>query len=443
MQLLRYGCPYREEIKVMAKGNIWVPVAAIVVIAAIASMYLGITGQLFGLAYASAVLFGVAIVALLKGMKVKAFKAMPPANDMHAIYLGVILLIVLFAMGALTPMFSKFGISAGAASLTPVGAVTPGASSTANAVQACQQKVAAANGNLVGSSATVTINGYDMESNTPYSSTVGAGVYVFKNGAYVGQYTTAAGSVTGVTIGDIVDIYGLSNSSYYVDDSLGNCITGAQNPITMTAHATVSKTGMQITCYAADGTVLNAGSASVADYNVTQGASQQTQISCKLAENTANKAFWLRGIATGVTNYSKQAIVLDSQWSAVSVPSFLATSVVEARNSSVNVNVSNGYQKLFEVASPIKLAQWQSVVTNFRLDAQTTDPAFALVDFLSVSNLPSLYFIQYLDQGSGRDLTGAIYNDVATHDTAQTNLGLAEDVFLPQGKYTGVTINAI
>lgn len=413
-------------------ANMLQPIIAMLVIAAVAFLYLGVTTPLLGISFLSAVLFGAAIVMLLKWGKVKFAQGMPPKSRQTAGIIGVVVLVALFAMGALS----------GLTGTLPAGSLTniaPGAVTTGQTASSCKASV---NAEIVGKAATLTLNGYDFESSTPYSSTVPALVYVFKNGAYVGTQDTAGHTVTALAVGDVVDIYGQSNASYYVEDVLGVCITGEQTVQEVKAHAAITQSGVKTTCYASDGTVLNAGATSLADYNVTQGANEKTPVSCIVKANTANKAFWLKGVATAVSNHSKQAIVTDSQWSPAVVPTFLSTTVLQYNETATCIqNFTGGYSKVFTVSSPIKLSQWQQTTVNFELDSGTSDPTFN--SLVTGANNPSDYFIQFLDEGSGRDASGAVYNDIATRDTTGSKLGITMDVFSPLGKTTGTIIQAI
>jgi len=380
----------------------------------------------------AALLFGVGLALLLKYFKVSYAKALPFTKQTAGI-VGVLLIGVTVWQAGLLSM------------ALPAATFIPGvpAAITGVSVTECRQSIMASNPTILGKAATLTINGYDFAANAPYSAKVGAGTYVFKDGQFLGQVNTAGYTITNLKVGDVVDIYGLSNATYYVDNVMRLCIDGEQTTQEVRAYTATAVTQTKVVCYDSDGNTLSAGSnASFGDYNLTIGANEKVVVDCKLKVNVANTAFWLRGIATNGINTTDTVKVTSAGWSEGIMPTFLSSAAIATVESGQTATVQ-GYERVYKLASPIKLGQWQETTVRFEVKGDTTaDPVFVGVPL--ATNLMPNAVIQFLDEGTGREgATGAAFNDIATHDDAGTNLGIAEVVASPLGKLTGTVINCI
>jgi hypothetical protein len=423
-------------------ANMLGAIALLLAAAFVGYAFLGLTGTipwLTMLPYGLAVLFGAAVLALAKYGNLKFASGLPLSKQSSAV-LGVILLFVVAYYGGWLS-----GIMPSASVTSPY---TPAGSITGQTASGC---AAAVNPQILGKAATLTINPYDLESNTPYSAPVGAGYLAFKNGAFLAEKANTA-TITNLAVGDVVDIYGKSNSSYYVEDATGTCINAEQDTIQLNAHAAAADTSMRLICYASDGTVLNAASnSSQGDYNLTQGAGAVDVVKCIIKTNAANKAYWLKGIATGKNgNGTKDITVVSPGWTQVPTPTFLTSGAFTVNKACATVgtgNMSMPYMHTYSVSSPVKLSQWAESTIMLQASADaSTDPTFVgRVDATSIIGMGSHYFVLVLDQGTGRDAaSGSIYNDIATHDVVQSGLGLWENATtFAGGKTTGVNIEVL
>jgi hypothetical protein len=394
--------------------------------------FLGLSSSFMGLPYGLAILFGLAVLLVARYMGVGVARAVPLTKQTAGIA-GVILVLAVAWTGGWLAMFT--GAAVPAATFTQ-------ASVTGLSATQCAQQIQAANPTILGKAATLTVKGYDFAANAPYSTAVGAGYYVFKDGQFVAEAAANGGTITNLKVGDVIDIYGKSNASFYVDNALQVCITGEQNTKEIRAYAAAQDSNMKVTCYDSDGNTLSAaGNISAGDYNLTLGANEKAKVTCKLKENAANKNSWIGAIAVKAVNNTKDVKVMSSGWALASVPTFLATAQISV-SELPNVTVA-GYGKLYTATTPVKLGQWQETVVDFEVSSDTSnDPVYIALP--TATNLQSNAIIQFVDTATGRDgVTGASYNDVATRDDAQTNLGISESFTSPIGKQTGTIINII
>ena len=390
----------------------------------------GITLQL-------AVLLVVVIIAALKYFNVKYVKAFPLSKK-GSMYAAIV-------------SFLLFGYFGGMfAGIIPTFAGLPAATIEPGVTPSQCMDIANELGSPIGDTATLTINNYDRESNTPYSSTVDALIYVYKNGEFIESTDTiAAKEITKVTVGDVVDIYG-GNASYYVDYK-SICIDREEKSVELDSHAAAAESNLQITAYDDTGTTeLSSPSGTYSsdqeDYELSIGADGEETFYTKLKVNSANKAFNLMGVAA--KTYEGVADTIDNlelvgndmglSFTSKPVPKFLANTVISLNDSTTTSNTTDGHNLYWELSEPVLLREWETIKLQWSVEAGGTDPE---EDDDAAPTSESLVIIQFVDAVWQRDASdGQMYMSTHTIDSSEDNVGLSETVWSPLGKQSAVVI---
>jgi hypothetical protein len=411
------------------------------ILTGIASMVLGMTGPVpftnilpgFGLA----LIFAAGATLALKYAGFKWVSGLKVSKQTAGIAGAILLVVSIYSAGWLGGIMGGIGT----ASLTPGASVAAGAVTGVTADQ-CKAAVTAANPTILGKAASFTATTYDFAANSPYGSTLGMQYYVFKDGVYLGTLTSRTAFTTGLKVGDTIDLIAITNKTYVGVDTKGICIDGEAATADMKAYTVALETNMKVTCYDSDGNTLDAAqNTSIADYNLTMGASETAKVTCKLKENTNNKVFALRGVATKSLNLTKDVKVTSAGWSSATLPTNFSTTPV-GYSLTVGLN-DTGYGRLYKLATATLMMPWQEVSVDFEVSTQSTDPS-VVTNPSSAQGKPNLAIIQFVDEGTERDgTTGTPFNDVCGHDSNELNLGIEEPMWSPQGKTTGAVIQLL
>jgi len=296
---------------------------------------------------------------------------------------------------------------------------------------------------LAGKSATITLNAYDQESDTPYSTAVDVDTYVWRkdslgNWVFVGKTTdTSAYSLTGVSVGDYLKFMGAdstsSSAAYYLDEK-EVCIDKQSMNIELPAHKWQVESNMQIVLYDDSGsTELSSGTSNQDDYYMTMGANEETTIYAKIKNNAANAAYRLCGVAT--TTFNDIDKVKPIGFTAVSTPTKFNNIAVKVNETTGSTTTISSDYIPYKLSAPIMLHEWESQKYQFTVKSSATDPTAAS----GTANLDG-FAIQFFDCAAGRGSDGTMYDDFYTHDDSQGDVGLDEGETSPLGKQLGALV---
>jgi len=306
----------------------------------------------------------------------------------------------------------------------------------------CADKVSA---EIRGKAATLYLNAWDQESNTPYSSAVdlSTNCWVYKNGNSASDYVrttsdTSDGTLTGFSVGDTIYIY-CGGSSYYVDPLEGLCIDSETPNIDLNAHAIASESNLQMTLYDDTGSsTLTADTGGDCDYTMSQGAGSEDSIYAKLKVNVANKAYHFGGWAVATFyNISKvEPQHEEGVYTKVGTPQHLE-SVDIVTNSTNSKSITEDYV-FYKIDRPILLHEWDSIKEQFVVEADDTNAPVG--DCTASPDTLNGFAILAKDVTYSRGADGVVYFDAYTHDASESDVGLDETETSPAGKQTGVLV---
>lgn len=381
----------------------------------------------------SLVILVVAVLAALKWAGLKAVSAFPVGKK-GSMWVALIGILAFLFMG---------GYLSGLLGGIPAADLGGGGISASD----CRASV---NDNILGKAASLTMNAYDQESNTPYSATVDSLVYVFKNGQFAQSTDTVAARslTTSLAVGDVVDIYG-GNASYYVDP-ISICVDTEAVSAEIAAHALVSESEMSITGYDDTGTTAldspsGTYSANQEDAELAMGADESAAIWLKLKVNAANNAYNLKGVAT--KSYEGTADTIDSvdligndaglSFSKVAVPKYLANTVISLNDTTTTSNTTDGYDQYWELPAAYMMNEWDTIKLEFEITSGGTGPS---EDDDATPTAASMVFFQFVDAVWVRGDDGKMYESSYTKDSSEDNVGLVETLYSPLGGETGYAL---
>lgn len=412
-------------------------VPKLIKIAAIFLISLWVLSFAFGLEmFASAtMIIGAIVVVVLHIMKVIKIDFLSKGNK--GMYALVGLVVVGFFMGAFAGIPFLEGILTPAAftgsTTQPVGTMT--ATSCA----------AGLSDEVRGQAATVYLEGYDQESNTPYSSNgIGNVNYYYQivdNNGNEGAIKTSKGgeTISNVAGGNVVRLWEKAdNQSTYYMDPVEVCVDQLKKTIEVDIHAPAAQSNMQVTGYDKTGSAaLSAGTKSgQEDYDITIGANGEEPFYLEFTTNAANKAFRLGAVAIRTDNDIDDVTPQDGVWTETIVADFLDCKIANDTAGTYNVT---GYEKVYELNTPIMMSEWDDVKYKFTFEAGTTDPTTQNAKWSDDDHA----IICFLDVGWSRSDDGRMNLGYYQDTTSQPDVGVAEDYVYPVGKTTCTVIEGI
>jgi len=292
---------------------------------------------------------------------------------------------------------------------------------------------------LIGRSATVDVNAWDMESNTPYASAVDVNpTYIFVNGVYKTTLTDTSASSFTAAVGDVVDVYP-GGSSYYGEAIHGFCIDSERPTLEISAHAIAAESNLAVTVYDDTGsTELSSGTSNCEDYTMTMGADESKVIYVKLKVNAANKAYQVGAVAVAPINDIedvKPSGASAGLFEKIATPKHLKSVGIIVNQSGTSATITKDYT-VYKLKSPVLLHEWDSVTYQFTVEAGSTDPSGTAC---TVSGWDG-FAVLFKDATYYRGDDGNVYFDIYTHDSSEADVGLDETENSPYGKQTGALI---
>jgi hypothetical protein len=386
--------------------------------------YLGVSGIPMIVLLTAAIVGG---LALMKSTNVFKLSRMQ----------GIALLAVpLFVVGMYSGWLVTYGITPatlGLAPATTAGIVTPTAVAPSTAQAACKEHVASTNSDAVGTAASLVFAGWDLESNTPYSSTVNIGTdcFIYVNGNEAVNYagpTTATSSTAHTAlanVGDIIYVY-CGGSSYYTEPVEALCVDSVNFPVNLMTHTAIAETNAKLSCYDNTGAVAcsTADNTSIGDWDITLGAGSDDSFYIRTKANVAVKAWNFMGFAIMVNNDIDDARPISGQgFTSAVVPKFLKGLTVSPGTAGSTNNLSTAsYDYYYKRPSPVLMSQWQYNDYGFTIEASdSSDPAetniFSTADSVIICALDGQY-------AKGTD--GKIHLNAYAETIAQANVGITE-----------------
>jgi len=404
---------------------------------------IGITGSTLTVA-----LFTFSILLLLKWFKPtsKFVSAIPIMPKWAGIIGIVILLFGIFSYG----WFSFLGLQkmfpTGAITAIPTGAVTP--TGTA-ATCAAMRNGGTISDDIFGTSSTLTLNAWDMESNTPYSSAVDltTNCYIYKNGNAASNFIKAStdtsdASVTGFSVGNKVYIY-CGGSSYYTDPFENTCVDTQAMPVSLSTHTATTEANTDITVYDKTGaSALTSGTASESDYTMAMGANQDELIYVQVQNNVANarKDVCALGVVRfyNISKVEPQSFTFEGKtytWTAATTPLHMQSVAVSYNETAAGQTLTKDYT-VYKLSEPIDMNEWAYFKIPVVISSDATNNPITHHGTSSLNGFALLL----KDCTWGRGTDGAMYKDFYTHDTGQSDVGIDENETSPLGGTNGALI---
>lgn len=302
------------------------------------------------------------------------------------------------------------------------------------------------NPELIGKSATLNINAWDMESTTPYSAAVDltTGCWLYKNGKEAVNYAApSADTQDGVlsskfAVGDMAYIY-CGGTTYYTDPYEA-CINSETFPVNLEIHTMVATSELQITGYDNGGSsALSAGSSNLADYNLTLGANQEDTIYLKLKVNVAANSFQFDGWAIAKLNNitAVEPVNGDGRSYSQGITPVAFQGIAVATDTS-GVNPMTKDYAVWVADNPIMIHQWESIKDQFYVKAGSSNPEANTENSTSMDGFAICAFDGTYSRGADGAVTFGYYTD----DVSQSNVGMTETLTNPIGKDNCVLISA-
>jgi len=305
---------------------------------------------------------------------------------------------------------------------------------------------------LRGKAATITVNAWDLESNTPYSSPVdfATNCFDYKNGnsptSFVGNSSdTSSGSLGGYVVGDTLYMY-CGGSTYYGESIEGWCIDNQYPTLVINAHTiSTADSSNSITVYDnTGGTVLStgAGTDGDSDYYMSLGAGADDSIYVKLKVNAANKAyqFCAWGVAEfyNISKVSPQNV--EATYTNVPTPQHMKSISIRVNTSGSNTDIDGQDYTVYRASAPIMLHEWDSIKEKFVVEADDTYDPIGGNTGTNQSTLNG-FAILAKDCTYSRGDDGKVYLDFYQHDSAQADVGMDEVETSPAGKTDSTLIS--
>jgi len=409
-------------------NKILLPAVLVIILTVMMSMF-------FGIAVGAASLFlSVLIVFVLDAT---VLPMLPKMNFMGKHSKTVVFIVILIATAytgglALLPGLEGFTWGGITASLTGASMgipIAPSVTATSASTCAAVSQGGTISDEIWGSKATVTINAYNKESNTPYSAAVDTTAHIVRNGQIATITDTTDSDMDSYSVGDIISVYG-GDTTYYVDAIESICIDKAAFPLDLDAHAIVASTSLDIVAYDDTGaSTLSTGTNSTSeDYDITMGADENAQFFLKQKVNAANYAYNFAGWMYRLTNEAEELTMLSSGFTETGAPKW-ANFQIESDDASASAtgNITGGYSDVFVLPEPEMMQEWDTVKHEFNI-LTNEDPSTSTT-FNSGSNV----ILCSVDAAYSRGDDGKIYLDTYQHNSDESDVGQAGDNRKPVG----------
>jgi hypothetical protein len=294
---------------------------------------------------------------------------------------------------------------------------------------------------LAGKASTITFDPIDIQSGSSDSlGSIQAAVFNGATGTRISAGSTAAGSVTGVVVGQVVDIYpGIGNNSYYGDPVFDWCIRTEKETVPINMHAVQTEANMAINTLDKNSNALTTGTTGEEDDEIILGAEEKAKVFLELTNNNVDAAYdhcgWAIRVANDIESFEPEAgktsyhIESAAKWLKVNI----------AVNDTNAVNISKYDEVWVDQINPTRLRQWQFVKDPFIIEGGATAPAARDAGDSDADSDVAIALSLDCDYALPLDTGRPIY-DYYKHNDAQTDVGLAQTATSPYGALTGVVI---
>lgn len=389
------------------------------------------------LSFLVALLVTLGIVFLSKGIGFGG-KMIPFSKGASLGLAAVTLIVALFMAGT----FASFGALGQPATIGAIPATQVQATAGGATLSSCEASVSS---DIRGTSATVTVNAWDLEADNPYGSAVDvADTFVFKSNSiaasdstnYLTTLTdTSAGSVTGVKVGEVITIVG-GSSGYYLEPAEGVCIDGQQKSVNLNAHVVNAEGGYTVVVYDSTGsTALSAGDESI-DYKRSLGANEEQLFFQRPKVDDANNGYWLCGIGYANGLNVSRVTPDSSKFSPAITPLHMKDVAIEINGTDVTSSTMTRTYSIYKLNTPVLLSEFDEAKWQFTIEAGANDPVGAA----GGDTGSAIVWGITKDCAWTRGTDGRMYYDLYNHTSTQPDSGLQETETSPNGLDVGFAI---
>ena len=417
------------------KGN---PLYTILVLLIGGFIWSAVLAGMFGIGFG--LVGGILTVAMLVAVA-QYFGAVSilPLNKMFSGLLAVVL--VAFFFGA-----TIWGVVASAGSALPSASVSDQTVLNQNqAVTSLDACAASVSDNVRGTSATLTLNGYDYANSNPLGTNVdlNGSVYAAANAAGTNQATfrstftdTTTGTVTTTKAGQIVTITGNSGAGYYTIPMEGVCVDGQQKSVNLKGYAVTTEANVASALFESNGNALSAGASGV-DYTAAMAANEKASFQWEIKENGANSAFYLAavGLATGANITNAYPVTTDTRFDQTGrIVQHMKDVAIQVNSTAENTETKT--YTVYYLTTPVLLTEFEKFKFDFKVEASATNPSGQ-----AGSATQNGVFGIAKDGVWERDpTTGASVFDIHDRTVNQADVGLGETEVSPNGAQTGFAL---
>lgn len=309
----------------------------------------------------------------------------------------------------------------------------------------CQAAVA---DDIRGTSTTLTVNIFDRASDTPSSTKCVSDLLYFKNGQFIDTANVQGGSasISNVAVGDVITLFDDgTNSSCYVDTA-SFCITSQQLVVSMDGWNATFDEGIDITGFDDTGvTGLSAGTnTSEEDFDITLPATGEDEFHLQVKSGVADSTYNVGGFAILTLNDVQECEPTPGQgFTSIGVPLFLDSTIYLAdvgvfEGISTSNETADGWERVWELANPDFLNEFDKIKYQFRIKAGQTDPTTEIGGDNS-----DICALVVLDRAVALDENSQAVSGLFQQDTNEANIGVIENTSHPLGNLDGVIIELI
>lgn len=364
-----------------------------------------------------------------------------PLTSTYAALIGIVLII--FSTVGFSGFFGMMQGSVSGTGMEVPSFIIPEAVVTtpAGTAAAC-----AVSPEILGTTATATVNAYDYEANSPLTSSVDTAYNVYDASSWSiasmdnfvqNSGDSTSGSIATLKAGHQYTFLGNQSTSYYVEPNEGVCMDGQQKTVNIKAHAILSETNLASVGYDDTGaTALTA--ATHADYTVAVGASEEKTFYWKLKNNVANKAYYMCAVGTLALTNTSTVNVYDENGGAIVTQ---ATTPLWLKDVSVGTNSTGGATltrtyTVWKLNTPVLLEEFESKKFMIKVKATANEPAG--VD--AAGGFGSGFAAIGIDCQYNKGDDGKVYFDIYDHTATEADSGMAEVPASPLGLTGGMHV---
>lgn len=359
------------------------------------------------------------------------FKTFPfKLNKMLTIVIGAVLVVSALASAGVIGKIGPFG-------KTTASVTSPITTVTSASAASCRDSVSP---EILGKAATLDVNAFDLESDTPYSAAIDltTNCWIFKNGNQNENFVsttsdTSAATLSGFAVGDTAYVY-CGGTTYYTEPVEGLCVQSERQPLVIKSHTIEGVASLDITGYDSTGSAtLGAGFSNGPDYNISAGPSEVNAFELKLKVNSANNAWQHCGWAIADFNITHAKPIggdYGASYKADPTRIFLKDLTVGISNSPTADSVTTTKSYIpYVLGSPVMLSEFDELQDRFEIKSGSGDPLGTNQNTTRFNGVA----LSTIDCAFNRGDDGNMYLTYYAKTSAEGNVGATEDLTSPIG----------